>query len=189
MVKKNLKISEKTRKTVHMLSGVVAVLSLVVTLILSPIGEFFFKDTESAPPPTQSETHATQAQSPYKAKKNYTFFLDKTVFSRSVNGDVTTIRAIKNNSVKMTITPLHGTSYTKLCTDTKLYANEIFEYSQLNVTTIYSVYRTKENGNIVTVYCIDDGLGSSVEIKYTFPEGDTETEKNFDILLSMFKFI
>lgn len=185
MKKNNFAISEKTRQTVHMLSGIVAVLSLMATIFLSLAGNGAFNsvspsDKTPQPSPTLPETI-------YKAQKEYTFFLDKRVFSRSVNGNATTVRAIKNNSIKMTITPLHGTSYTKLSNDTKLYAEEIYEYAQLNVTTLYSVYQTKNDNNITTIYCIDDGLGSSIEIKYTMPEGDEEIAESFDILLSMFK--
>ena len=187
MKKNNFAISEKTRQTVHMLSGIVAVLSLVATIFLSLAGNGTFDSvspSDKTPQPTPTRPEAI-----YKAQKDYAFFLDKRVFSRSVNGSTTTIRAIKNNSIKMTITPLHGTSYTKLSNDTKPYAEEIYEYAQLNVTTLYSVYQTKNGNNITTIYCIDDGLGSSIEIKYTYPSDDAEIKESFDILLSMFKLI
>lgn len=188
MKKSDIVLSEKTRKTVHMLSGIVAVISLVAVIILS-LSNIATPKINDISGDDNNETAITTPQSTHKAKKDYAFFLDKRVFSRSVNEDITIVRAIKNNSIKMTITPLHGTSYTKLCSDTKRYAEEIFEYSPLNVSTLYSVYRTTENGNITTVYCIDDGLGSSIEIKYTIPEDDEEIAESFDILLSMFKLI
>ena len=187
MKKCTIKLNEKMRKTVHLLSGIVAVISLIATILLSPIGENFFRENDSHT--EENKTQITRPHSDYKAKKTYTFFLDKRVFSRSVNEDITIVRSITNNSVKITITPFHGTSYAKLSNDTKLYAEEIYEYAELNVTTLYSVYQTKNDNNITTVYCIDDGLGSSIEIKYTMPEGDEEIKESFDILLSMFKLI
>ncbi len=187
IMKKSFKISEKIRETVHILSGIVAVISLVATILLSPMGKSLLKTDNSTHQPEQ--TTSVAPNSTYKSRKNYTFFLDKRVFSRSINEDTTTIRAIKNNSVKMTITPLHGTSYTRLCESTKQYAREIFEYTEPNISTLYSVYSVTENGNITTVYCIDDGLGSSLEIKYTMPENDDEIKESFDILLSMFKLL
>ncbi len=187
MKKSKIMLSEKTRKTVHMLSGIVAVISLVVTISLSPAGQQVFSN--KSPAPEENKHQITKPHSEHKAKKSYTFFLDKRVFSRSVNEDVTTIRAIKNNSIKMTITPLHGTSYLALCNSTKETAEEIYEYSPLNVDTIYSVYRTKIDDKITTIYCVDDGLGSSIEIKYTYPSDDEEIKESFDILLSMFKLI
>ena len=186
MKKCKITLTEKTRKTVHLLSGIVAVISLVVTILLSPVGERF---NSNSPSPEENKHQVTKPHSEYKAKKSYTFFLDKRVFSRSVNEEVTTIRAIKNNSIKMTITPLHGTSYITLCNSTKEYAEEIYEYSPLNVDTLYSVYQTKKDGNTTTIYCVDDGLGSSIEIKYTVPENETEIAESFNILLSMFKLI
>jgi hypothetical protein len=186
MKKCKITLTEKTRKTVHLLSGIVAVISLVVTILLSPIGESFFNNS---PTPEENKHQVTKPHSEHKAKKSYTFFLDKRMFSRSVNEDTTTIRAIKNNSIKMTITPHHGTSYLALCNSTKESAEEIYEYSPLNVNTLYSVYRTKADDKITTIYCVDDGLGSSIEIKYTYPSDDEEIKESFDILLSMFKLI
>lgn len=185
MKKSKFVLSEKTRQTVHMLSGIVAVLSLLLTILLSPAVRNF--SSEKLPLPEEATTRVNHSNPLYKPKKSYTFFLDKRVFSRSINGDITIVRAIKNNSIKMTITPLHGTSYFALCSKTDEYADEISEYAQLNVTTLYSVYRTTDDGNITTIYCIDDGLGSSIEIKYTMPENDEEIKESFDILLSMFK--
>ncbi len=187
MKKCTIMLSEKTRKTVHMLSGIVAVISLVVTILLSPIGQKIFNS--NSPAPEVNRPQVSRPHSEHKAKKSYTFFLDKRVFSRSMNEDTTTIRAIKNNSIKMTITPLHGTSYLALCNSTKESAEEIYEYSPLNVNTLYSVYRTKADDKITTIYCVDDGLGSSIEIKYTYPSDDEEIKESFDILLSMFKLI
>ena len=178
-------LNEKTRQTVHRLSGIVAVLSLLLTVLLSPAVKNLYP--QKSPSAEETTAYINHSNPLYKPKKSYTFFLDKRVFSRSVDNETTIVRAIKNNSIKMTITPLHGTSYSALCNKTTEYAEEIFEYAQLNVNTLYSVYRTSNDGNIITVYCIDDGLGSSIEIKYTMPENDEEIKESFDILLSMFK--
>lgn len=187
MKKCKITSTEKTRKTVHMLSGIVAVISLIATILLSTAT----RDTLNNDflPESNATTHGKLPETIYKSEKGYTFFLDKRVFSRSYDGDITTVRAIKNNSIKMTITPLHGTSYTKLCDNTKEQAEEIYDYAQLNVTTLYSVFQSTKDGIITTTYCIDDGLGSSIEIKYTMPEDDAEIAESFNILLSMFKLI
>lgn len=181
-------LNEKTRKTVHMLSGIVALVSLFAAIFL-----FFFENSSTSnrnPQMNESTTvTASKHTPPASTRINYTFFLDTRVFSKEVNGKVTTVQALKDENTKLTITPLHGTSYAGLCADTLLFAEEIFEYAQLNVEKLYSVYRTTSDGVVTTIYCIDDGAGSSIEIKYTMAEGDVEISESFDILLSMFKLI
>lgn len=187
MKKSGIISNEKTRQTVHMLSGIVAVLSFVAAIFLH-----FFADTllKSEPLLNEGTTIEEASHNPPDATRiNYTFFLDTRVFSKTVDGKVTTVQALKDESTKLTITPLHGTSYFKLCTDTEQYADEIYEYAELNVEKLYSVYRTTADGVTATIYCIDDGTGSSIEIKYTMADDDKKIAESFDILLSMFKLM
>lgn len=180
--------NEKTRKTVHMLSGIVAVTSFIAAIFL----HFFANTLIIKGDPLLDEDTTIEASShnpPVATRINYTFFLDTRVFSKSVDGKATTVQALKDENTSLTIIPLHGTSYFKLCTDTEQYAEQIYEYAELNVDKLYSVYRTTADGVITTIYCIDDGTGSSIEIKYMMAENDKKTEEDFNILLSMFKLI
>lgn len=142
------------------------------------------KPSVSVPEPTSPTVD------PYK---NYTLFIDKSTFDFTLETGVTTITAKGNANVKMTITPLNNTSYTKLCTDTENVHAAITDKEMLKIENLNSCYRSqtgdKDEDIITTVYCVDDGKGGSIEIKYQFPVSAKEYEKNFDILLSMFKVV
>lgn len=125
--------------------------------------------------------------------KNYAFFIDKSAFDSTYEKGVTTITAKGNVNVKMTVTPLADVSYTKLCTDTKKTYDALTDKERLKIENLNSCYRSqtgdKDNDVVTTVYCIDDGKGGSIEIKYQYPVIAKKYEKNFDVLLSMFKVI
>ena len=125
--------------------------------------------------------------------KNYTFFIDKSTFDYTLETGVTTLTAKGNKNVTMTVTPLNTTSYTKLCTDTKNAHAALTDKEILKIENLNSCYRSqtgdKDEDIITTVYCIDDGKGGSIEIKYQYPVSAKEYERDFDILLSMFKLI
>lgn len=125
--------------------------------------------------------------------KNYTFFTDKSVFDSTVNMGVTTLVAKGNPNVKMTITPLNDVSYSQLCEDTKKSHAPVTDKDMLKIESLNSCYRSQtgdmDEDIVTTVFCIDDGKGGSIEIKYQYPLSAKEYEKNFDILLSMFKVL
>ncbi len=189
MKKAEIKLNKNTRKAVHILSGIVAVLSFVSLIFFSPAGRYFSNNFLHSVNKGQEDFQNNTPKEPLVMKKKYTFFLDERMFTSSQEGNVTTIRAIDNPEVKMTITPKRGTSYTQLCTDTEEYASPTEDLCTLNVSTIYSAYEVQSDGVITTIYCVDDGTGSSIEIKYSVPETDTEYTEGFDLLLSMFKLL
>ncbi len=189
MLKPELKLTENTRKVVHILSGIVSALSLVALISFSPVGQNFLNNVNNTPQEQPVETQNVNPQKPHFLGKRYTFFLDTRTFTSTENGNVTILIAKDNDNVKMTITPLRGTSYTQLCTDTEQYASPLEEICELNVMTIYSAYQTQADGIVTTVYCVDDGVGSSIEIKYTVPENEINFTKDFELLLSMFKLL
>lgn len=155
---------------------------------------------------TQEETETTIASSesssvyipqptspstdPYK---NYTFFIDKTVFDSSVDMGVTTLVAKGNEKVKMTITPFSDVSYSILCENTKKTHAPLTDKEILKIESLNSCYRSQtgdmDEDIVTTIYCIDDGKGGSIEIKYEYPLAAKEYENNFDVLLSMFKVL
>ncbi len=129
------------------------------------------------------------AKDPYK---NYTLFIDPRTFTSTSDRGVTTVTAKENKDVSLIITPIKDKGYNELCADTEKIYSPITD-KKLNVKSLYSGYRLqsgdKDNDIITTVYCIDDGRGGSIEIKYQYPVSAREYEKDFDILLSMFKVL
>lgn len=138
----------------------------------------------SIPQPTSPTTD------PYK---NYTFFIDKSVFDSTVNEGVTTLTVKGNEKVKMTVTPLREVSYSQLCENTKKSHAPLTDKEILKIESLNSCYRSQtgdmDEDIVTTVYCIDDGNGGSIEIKYQYPNSAKDYENNFDILLSMFKVL
>ncbi len=184
MIKKLLQ-NEKMRKTVHTLSGIVAVISFVAVILLSPVGKTLLSSSGNS---DNTQTTSPDINSVYDIEeKNYVIFVDERYFYHSETNGVTTIRGKTDRNIKMEITPMKGTSYFALCESTALYAVLSNEIPVLNTTSLCTLYTTTADGFITNVICVDDGYGSSIEIKYTYPENDTQTKETFDIMLSMFK--
>ncbi len=188
---------EKTRAILHWISGITALISFAVTLLLSPLGDFLRTPENPAETNVVSTTgSAENPASPQSAEdttlkvestKNYSLLIYKKEFISAEDGDKTMIYAKASKDANMTITPIKGTSYSALCDKTDDEHKKISDYQEINSSNAYSVYETKSEGIIKRVYCIDDGEGSSIEIKYQYPEGNKDIKEDFDILLSMFK--
>lgn len=128
--------------------------------------------------------------SPYK---NYAIFIDKKTFDFTEEKGVTTLVAKANDKVVMTVTPHLDKNYTEHCTELLNSFAPMGDSENLNIEQINSGYRSQtgdmDDDIITTVYCVDDGNGGCVEIKYQTPVSAQNYEKNFKILLSMFKII
>lgn len=176
-----LKKLDNKKQAAHVIFGIVAVLSCVA-LILT-LANFFglFKND------SKGNTHNhTGVPSP---EKSFTMFIDPKMFTSEKNDNVTTVTAIKDASICLTAQAIRGTSYTALCEKYKGSYTQIYDYAELNTDLPYNVYQSTSEKIVTTVYCVDDGAGSGVEIKYTYPSDDEEHKKGFDILLSTFKLI
>ena len=132
----------------------------------------------SIPKPTKPEVDTN---------KNYTFFIDKRVFDYTEADGITTLTAKENKNVVISVTPYGSTSYSKLCSDTAKIHEKDSEQPKLNIENLYSVYHSDTNGTTTTIYCIDDGNGGSIKLKYERPSNADEFDKDFEILVSMFK--
>lgn len=120
-------------------------------------------------------------------EKNYTFFIDKSVFDYTVAEGETILKAKNNSNVIITVTPYKTTSYSSLCNQTAKVHPKDDGQPELNTENLYSVYHSDLNGTTTTVYCIDDGNGGCIKLKLERPSSATEYDKHFEILVSMFK--
>lgn len=120
-------------------------------------------------------------------EKNYTFFIDKSVFDHTVADGETILKAKNNSTVIITVTPYKTTSYSSLCNQTAKVHQKDDGQPKLNTENLYSVYHSDLNGTTTTVYCIDDGNGGSIKLKYERPSNAEDFDKDFEILASMFK--
>lgn len=142
---------------------------------------------------SQNETVGTTNSNPLvQNNKGYAILVDTTSFTSAENEDgVTVVTAKENDKVKMTITPLNDVSYDTLCLDTLAFYGELGESSALEIGSKNSAYRSqtgdKDDDIITTVYCVDNGKGGSIEIRYETPVSADGYSEDFETMLSMFK--
>ena len=126
--------------------------------------------------------------------KNYTLFIDKTIFESSENSEgITTLTAKDNAAVKMTITPVREMSYKQCCTATEKNHKKLSGSAALEIENTNTVYRSQtgksDSDIITTVYCIDDNKGGCIVIECRTPVKTTAYMETIEIMLSMFKVI
>lgn len=142
---------------------------------------------------SQNENVSTTNGKPLvQNSKGYAILIDTTSFTSAENEDgVTVVTAKENDKVKMTITPLNDVSYDTLCLDTLAFYGELGENSALKIGSKNSAYRSqtgdKDDDVITTVYCVDNGKGGSIEIRYETPVSADGYSEDFETMLSMFK--
>ena len=126
--------------------------------------------------------------------KNYTLFIDKTVFESKENDDgVMTLTAKDNGSVKMTITPVRDMSNKQCCRATEKNHKKLSDSANLEIKNTNTAYRSQTGDSdsdiITTVYCVDDKKGGCIIIECRTPVGATQYMETIEIMLSMFKVI
>lgn len=142
------------------------------------------EESVTVPKPTEPTTN------PYK---NYTLFIDKKTFDYTEVQGVTTLVAKDNKNVKMTITPIKSQSYGEYCAELLDNYGSMGESERLAIVNTNSAFQSqtgdKDSDIITTVYCVDDGEGGCIEIKYQTPVSAKAYAKTFQGLLTMFKVL
>lgn len=206
--KKKKRISDKTLRILNIAFAVIAVVSLVVTVLLSPLGDKLRKK-DPVEETTEKETilviqkAETMHGLPYSdgqyywpepteptvdPLKNYTLFINVLDFRYTQDAGITTVISEADSTAVMTVTPRSGVEYSSLCEEiSSEHGNPVADKTLPN--TEISVCYSSEDGDMTTVvYCVDDLKGGSIEIKYTFPHHyDNSYQKQFELMLSMFE--
>ena len=132
----------------------------------------------SVPQPTQPvENHL----------KNYSIFINSYKFNYVEENGVTTAVAKDDENVKMTVTPKSDVTYTDLCDNANAQCGSPISDRRLEIANANACYSTEMDHVKTTIYCIDDGNGGSIEIKYQYPSEKDDFENEFRFMLSMFK--
>lgn len=126
--------------------------------------------------------------------KNYTFYIDKSVFdARESDDGTTTLTAKENGSVKMTVTPVKDMGYKECCRAAEKKHKKLNSSAALKIENTNSVYRSQtgdgDDDVITTVYCVDDNKGGCILIDCRVPVSATEYNETIEIMLSMFKVL
>ncbi len=213
-------MSDKKRRNLIIILCVLAVVIAIVAIAFAPFGKKATGDSDSpnitdTPEITQTTTEflTTSEQSEsseistettfvippstdpvINPNKNYTLFIDKTVFDYSENDDgITTLTAKDNGSVKMTITPVREMSYKECCRATEKKHQKLSSSAALKIENTNTVYRSQtgdtDSDIITTVYCVDDKKGGCIIIDCRTPVNATKYMETIEIMLSMFKVL
>ena len=126
--------------------------------------------------------------------KNYTLFIDETVFESNEKDDGSmTLTAKENGGVKMTITPVRDMSYKQCCRATEKNHKKLSSSANLKIGNTNSAYRSQTGDSdsdiVTTVYCVDDKKGGCIVIECRTPVGTNSYMETIEIMLSMFKVI
>lgn len=206
--------SDKKRQIINIVFGCIAIGAAVVTLLLTPFGRRLLpgngttekaavqtavsdstSGTDAAVQPS-TNTHSTEFSVPPSTDpivdpyKNYSILINEVKFNYTEIKGVTTLTAKDNENVTLTVTPYSDKSYTLLCDEIRELYDSVPVGDEFTVEALSSAYRSQTGDEdtdiITTVYCVDDGKGGSIEIKYQTPVNAREFENDFKILLSMF---
>ena len=213
-------MSDKKKRNLIIVLCVLAVVIAVVAIAFSPYGkkatgnsdspnitessEITQTTTETISAPETSEPSAQSTETTFvipsstdpviNPNKNYTLFIDKSVFEVAENLDGETILTAKNNSnVKMTITPVREMGYKQCCRAAESKHEKLSNSEKLEIENSNTAYRSQtgeSDGDIITtVYCIDDNKGGCIVIDCRTPVGSPEYMNTIEIMLSMFKVL
>ncbi len=219
------KSNNKSRIVVRVSFGVLAVVSLIIMVLISPFGKRLMGkeeisateeivetipggvETEPLIPETAKETVAesetqngTTSATPSVSVsvpqptqpvenplKNYSIFINSYKFNYSEENGITNAVAKDDEKVKMTVTPKGDVTYTDLCEKAKSELGAPVSDRKLQIANANTCYSSESDHIKTTVFCIDDGKGGSIEIRYQYPTDQDGYEEEFRFMISMFK--
>ncbi len=217
-------MSDKKKRNLIIVLCILALVIAIVAIAFAPFGRKATSDsdspnitdasditettqittTESTSASEATETTADSTETTFvvppstdpiiNPNKNYTLFIDKTVFDVSENDDgVTTLTAKDNGTVKMTITPVREMSYRQCCRATEKNHKKLNGSAALEIANTNTAYRSQTGDSdsdiITTVYCVDDDKGGCIVIECRTPVNATKYIETIEIMLSMFKVL
>jgi hypothetical protein len=200
---------DKVLRGLNISFAVIAVVSLIITILLSPLGDKLVKKDTTAESTTEKETilvvdeQETLHGLPYADGNyywpepteptvdpllNYTLFINVIKFHFTQDAGITTVTSKDDSSAIMTITPRSGVDYNSLCeTVSSEHGNPEKDKNLPNVE-ISCRYSSKADNMETVVYCVDDMMGGSIEIQYTYPTNyENAYDTQFELMLSMFE--
>lgn len=210
--KKKFRIDDKALRIINIIFAVIAVVSLVATILLSPIGDKILKRDRIFTTKTVTDERVTdnadETEIRYGLYYNpsldsyywpeptepvidelttYRIFVNTIRFNYTNVAGVTTVTAKEDPSAVMVITPLVGVDYATL-TDTVSAEMGNPTEQLLERVEICSSYSSEADGYKTVVYCVDDLKSGSIEIRYTLPTGyENSYESQFEMMLDMFQ--
>lgn len=119
--------------------------------------------------------------------KNYSIFINSYKFNYSEENGVTSAVAKDDDKVKLTVTPKGDVTYSALCDSANGEFGAPISDRRLQIANANTCYSSENDHIKTTVFCIDDGNGGSIEIRYQYPSEKDDFEEEFRFMISMFK--
>ncbi len=119
--------------------------------------------------------------------KNYNIFINSYKFNYTEENGITTAVAKDDENVKITVTPKGSETYTDLCEKAKSELGAPASDRKLQIANANTCYSSENDHIRTTVFCVDDGKGGSIEIRYQSPSDKDGYEDEFRFMISMFK--
>lgn len=119
--------------------------------------------------------------------KNYSIFINSYKFNYTEENGITTAVAKDDENVKMTVTPKGDVTYSDLCEKAKSELGSPASDRKLQLANANTCYSSEADHIKTTVFCVDDGKGGSIEIRYQYPADKDGYEDEFGFMISMFK--
>ena len=119
--------------------------------------------------------------------KNYSIFINSYKFNYTEENGITTAVAKDDENIKMTVTPKGDITYSDLCEKVKSELGSPASDRKLQLANANTCYSSEADHIKTTVFCVDDGKGGSIEIRYHYPADKDGYEDEFSFMISMFK--
>ena len=210
--KKKFRINDNVLRILNIIFAVIAVVSLVATILLSPIGDKIlngnrifttktvtdervkdnldgteFKNGLYYNPSLDSYYWPEPTEPIIDELTTYRVFVNTIRFNYTNVAGVTTVTAKEDPTAVMVITPLVSVDYASL---TESISAEMGDPTgeMLEQVEISCCYSSEKDGYKTVVYCVDDLRSGSFEIRYTLPTGyENSYESQFEMMLEMFQ--
>ena len=210
--KKKFRINDNVLRILNIIFAVIAVVSLVATILLSPIGDKILNGNRIFTTKTVTDERVTDNLDGTEFKNGlyynpsldsyywpeptepiidelttYRVFVNTIRFNYTNVAGVTTVTAKEDPTAVMVITPLVSVDYASL---TESISAEMGDPTgeMLERVEISCCYSSEKDGYKTVVYCVDDLRSGSFEIRYTITTGsENYYESKFEMMLDMFQ--
>ncbi len=179
--------TENTPKTgkkqiIYIVAAVCLVAIAAVCIFFATRSNKGVPETTVEPQQTAEDITIPQSTEPAAKTKNYTFYIDKLKYDSVEEDGVTKLTAKDGSGAVMTVAPVASKSYEEYC---DMLASELGKGEKLPIA-----FENSGFGNASEIaYCVDDGKGGCIEIRYSVPDGGEKYAEEFEVMLTMFKIV
>ena len=185
MADKTEKSPKSKKQVIYIVAAVCLVAAAVVCVYFATRSNKGAPETTAEPQQTAEDITVPQSTEPAAKTKNYTFYIDMLKYDSVEEDGVTKLTAKDGSGAVMTVAPVPK-AYAEYC---EMLASELGKGEKLPIAAENSGFGNAADNASEIAYCVDDGNGGCIEIRYSVPEGDTAHRSEFEVMLTMFKIV